>query len=236
MDDRTLVDTGMGYAQETMEVADDVVQALLAALAGRSTSDQAHVLRSFARHVEGGGRLYTIQLGQGHLEQFDGAARRIGMAYQAAVDQRTGEATIIVRDRDLPLLERVVVDLAEEGMPLYRDPQLDVSRFLAEHDGAEVMCCRSGSMEQVADGKMEAMGKGVEFAIGRQTDGGHIVLFLQKDHGILKDLGIVDAGSTPAPLFKVSDMEDVERVVREKKQARRAEARMEKDREHERQR
>lgn len=91
------------------------------------------------------------------------------------------------------------------------------------------MFCRSGSMEQVAHGKMEAMRKGVEFAMGRQMDGGHIVLFLQKDHGILKDLGIIDPGSTPAPLFRVSDMEDVERVVREGEQARRAEARMEKD-------
>lgn len=117
MDDRTLVDTGMGYAQETMEVADDVVQALLAALAGRSTPDQAHVLRSFARHVERGGRLYTIQSGQGHLEGFDGAARELGLAYQAAVDQRTGQATIIVRDQDLPLLEQVVKSLAAGGSP-----------------------------------------------------------------------------------------------------------------------
>lgn len=229
MDDRTLIDAGMGYAKGTMEVADDVVQALLAALAGRSAPDQAHVLRSFARHVEGGGCLYTIQAGQERLEGFDGVARELGLAYQAAVDQRTGLATIIVRDRDLPLLERAVRDLAAGGRPLYDDPQLDVSRFLAEHGEEGILYGRSGPMEQAGQAKMAALEKGVGYAVGRQQDGSHMVLFLPKDQEVLKELGIVDAESTPVPLFSVSDMRDVERVVREKRQEREA-ARMEKER------
>lgn len=206
-----------------------MVQALLAALAGRSTSDQSHVLRSFARHVEGGGRLYTIQLGQGHLEQFDGAARRIGMAYQAAVDQRTGQATIIVRDRDLPLLERAVRDLAAGGRPLYDDPQLDVSRFLEEHGEEGILSSRSGPMEQTGQAKMAALEKGVEYAVGRRQDGSHMVLFLRKDQEVLQELGIVDADKDPVPLSRISDMREVERVVQEKRQEREA-ARMEKER------
>lgn len=229
MDDRTLVDTGMGYAQETMEVADDVVQALLAALAGRSTPDQAHVLRSFARYVERGGHLCTIQFGQGHLEQFDGAARRIGMAYQAAVDQRTGEATIIVRDRDLPLLGQVVKELAAGGRPLYDDPQMDVSRFLAEHGEEGILSSRSGPMEQTGQAKMAVLEKGVEYAVGRRQDGSRMVLFLRKDQEILQELGIVDADKDPVPLSRVSDMREVERVVQENRQEREA-ARMEKER------
>lgn len=45
MDGRTLVNTGMAYSEKTMEAADEVIQALIIALSGKSTAGQNHVLR-----------------------------------------------------------------------------------------------------------------------------------------------------------------------------------------------
>ena len=47
MDDRTLVNQGMAYAQQTMETGDDLIQALLAALSERSIPQQRSTLEQF---------------------------------------------------------------------------------------------------------------------------------------------------------------------------------------------
>ncbi len=49
MEDRALASIGMEYSQRTMEVWDDVIQALLAALSGKSGTGQKHILNNLLR-------------------------------------------------------------------------------------------------------------------------------------------------------------------------------------------
>lgn len=56
MDDRTLVNQGMAYAQQTMETGDDLIQALLAALSERSIPQQRSTLEQFSQYEKTGGK------------------------------------------------------------------------------------------------------------------------------------------------------------------------------------
>ena len=133
MDDKTLIDTGMELSEKTIDTANDLVQALLAALSKTSTPEQKHVLEEFANYVYAGGTLQTIQFDKEQIEAFDDAARKFHLAYYAIADNNTDQTTVIIKEKDTKLLEKTVAYLAENHSPLYPNPQISLSEFLAKY-------------------------------------------------------------------------------------------------------
>ena len=70
MEDRILVSVGMEYSQKTMEVCDDVLQALLVTLSGKSGTGQKHILEQFAEYVKAGGTIKAVRFDEEHLTDF----------------------------------------------------------------------------------------------------------------------------------------------------------------------
>ncbi len=201
MDDRTLVSTGMAYSEKTMETADDVIQALLAALSGKADTEQNHVLENFAEYVQGGGGLYVTQFDSEKLKEFEQTAKANGLAYYAVTDVRNGKASVIIKDRDVPLLQQTAERMAEKGTPLYKDTQLYVAEFLDRYEGRDIAFRRIGSLEKIKSAKKGAADRGIEFAVGRQQDNSYIVIYLRENYKALTELGITDGTRFPPSLF-----------------------------------
>lgn len=219
----------MAYSEKAMEVADDLIQALLEALSRKSTPGQQRILEQFAAYERSGGGLQVIQFDAGHLRDFKREAGKAGLAFYAVTDTRTGQAAVMTRDRDAQLLEKVEEHLAGQGMPLYPDPQIPVAEFLDRYDREETVFARTESLEQVEAAKAGAAGRGVRFAVGRQPGSHYMVIFRKKDLEALGRLGIVDASREPEPLFSVTDIEEVKRVIHKERQAIERERQKQKD-------
>lgn len=229
LDDRTLVNTGMAYSEKTMEVADNLVQALLAALSGKSAPGQQRILEQFAAYERSGGGLQVIQFDAARLGSFKKEAGKAGLVFYAVTDTRTGQAAVMTRDRDARLLEKVEEGLASRGMPLYPDPQVSVAEFLDRHDRKELVFVRTESLEQVEAAKAGAAGRGIRFAIGRQPDSRYMVIFCKKDREALGKLGIVDSSREPESLFSVWDIGEVKETDRKERQVMENERQKQKD-------
>lgn len=230
MDDRTLVNTGMAYSEKTMETANDVLQALLAALSGKSTVEQNHVLEEFAKYVQTGGGLHAVRFDSEGLKEFEQAAKENGLAYYAVRDVRSGKVSVLIKDCDIPLFERTVERMAEKGNPLYKDPQLYVAKFLDKYEGRDVVFSRLDSLEKIKESKKEAADRGVEFAVGRQQDNSYIVMYLRENHKALAELGIADGTKSPHPLLGSVDIQEVKCVVEQERKARGREKEKQKER------
>lgn len=234
MDDRTLVSTGMAYSEKTMEAADDVIQALIAALSGKANAEQNHILEEFARYVQGGGGLHAAQFHSQKLKGFEQAAKENGLAYYAVTDVRNGKVSVIIKDRDVPLFEQAAEQMAERGNPLYKDPQLYVAEFLDKYEGRDVVFSRIDSLEKVKAAKGGAVDSEIEFAVGRQQDNGYIVMYLRENHKALAELGIADGTKSPYSLLGSVDIQEVKRVVEQEKKARNTEKERQKEKTYER--
>lgn len=230
MDDRTLVNTGMAYSEKTMEAANEVIQALIIALSGKSTEEQNHVLETFVKHVQGGRECYAVQFDSEKLKAFQKAAEENGLTYYAVADVRSGKVSAIIKDRDIPLFERTVERMAEKGNPLYKDPQLYVAEFLVKYEGRDVVFSRLDSLEKIKESKKEAADRGVEFAVGRQQDNSYIVMYLRENHKTLAELGIADGTKSPHPLLGSVDIQEVKCVVEQERKARGREKEKQKER------
>lgn len=223
-----LVSVGMEYSQRTMEVWEDVVEALLATLSGKSSTGQKHILEQFAAYVKAGGTLKAVRFDEKHLADFHTAAREFGMMYYAVRDVRTKQAVIIFRDCDTAQLNQVAENLAKRGKPLYPNPQLSVSEFLEKNEKEEIMFCRAESLEKIEAAKWEAANRKMEFAVGKQQDGSYMVIFRKEDTENLREIGVIPENAPVSKLFRVSDIEDVKQIVREQRQAKEAQKETEK--------
>lgn len=232
MDDRTLVNTGMAYSEKTMEAVDEVIQALIVALSGKSTEEQNHVLEAFAKHVQGGGECYAAQFDSEKLKAFQKAAEENGLAYYAVADVRSSKVSAIIKDCDILLFERTVEQMAEKDNPLYKDPQLYVAEFLDKYEGMDIVFSRVDSLEKIKESKKGAADCGVEFAIGKQQDNRYIVMYLQENYKALTDLGIADGVKPPSPLLNSVDIKEVKRVVKQERKARDTENEKQKGKRH----
>lgn len=232
MDDRTLVNTGMAYSEKTMEAADEVIQALIVALSGKSTEEQNHVLEAFAKHVQGGGECYAAQFDSEKQKVFQKEAEENGLAYYAVADVRSGKVSAIIKDCDIPLFERTVGQMAEKGNPLYKDPQLYVAEFLDKYEGRDIVFSWVDSLEKIREAKKEAVDRGVEFAIGRQQDNRYLVMYLQENYKALAELGIADGSKLPSPFLSSVDIKEVKRVVEQERKARNTENQKQKEKRH----
>jgi len=220
MDDRTLVNTGMAYSEKTMEAADDVIQALLAALSGKADTEQNHVLEEFTKYVQGGGGLHVTQFNPEKLNAFEQEAKENGLSYYAVTDMRNGKVSVIIKDRDIPLFEQTAEQMAEKGNPLYKDPQLYVAEFLDKYEGRDIVFGRMDSLDKIREVKKEAADREIEFAVGRQQDNRYIVMYLRENHKVLAELGIADGTRIPPSLFNSQDISEVKHVVEQERKAR----------------
>ena len=219
MEDRILVSVGMEYSQKTMEVCDDVLQALLVTLSGKSGTGQKHILEQFAEYVKAGGTIKAVRFDEEHLTDFHIEARKLGLMYYAVRDVQAKQAVILIRDCDTGCLNQVAENLAKRGKPLYPNPHLSVSEFLDKNEKEEILFCRAESLEKIEEAKWEAANRKLEFAIGKQQDGSYIVIFCKADMEVLQELGIIDQSKSACNLFQTSDMEMVKKIVRDERKA-----------------
>ena len=234
MDDKTLVNTGMAYSEKTMETADDVIQALLAALSGKSTVEQNQVLETFAKYVQDGGGLHAVQFSPEHLKDFELEAKANRLTYYAVADTQCGKVSVMIRDCDIRLFQHTAEQMAEKGHPLYKDPQLYVAEFFDKYEGKDIVFSKAESLETIRAAKREAADKNIEFAIGKQPDNSYIVMYLKEDYEILAQLGIADKTRNPVPISQSVNIREVKRIVEQKRAAVKVERGKQKEKRYER--
>lgn len=225
MEDKTLMDTGMGFSEKIMDAANDLIQALLAALSKTSTPEQKHLLEEFADYVYAGGTLQTIQFGKEQIESFDYAAKKFNLAYYAIGDKNTDQTIVIIKERDTKRLEQAAAYLAENNSPLFPNPQLSLSDFLAKYKEEEIVFIRMESLEQAETAKSKIVEKNqnIEFTVGKTQDNSYLMIFLHKDSETLKELGLIDKTKIPSPLAGTSTLQEIKQRIEDQKQRRKTE-------------
>lgn len=234
MDDKTLVNTGMAYSEKTMETADDIIQALLAALSGKSTIEQNHVLETFAKYVQDGGGLHAAQFSAEHLKDFELEAKANRLTYYAVTDRQSGKVSVIIQDCDIRLFQHTAEQMAEKGNPLYKDPQLYVAEFFDKYKSKDIVFSKAESLETIRAAKRDAADRNIEFAIGKQPDNSYIVMYLKEDYETLAQLGIADKTRNPVSISQSVNIQEVKRTVEQKRAAMNAERGKQKKKRYER--
>jgi hypothetical protein len=217
MDDDMVMNSSMGLASHSLQVVDDVLQALLAAVSGKDEKTQRHVLEQLRRYIRAGGNLQSIRVSLDRLPSFEPEAERMGLTYYAVRDDRVDEAVILIRDSDIRLLNRIAEQLEEQGTPLYENPQKNLSELLERYPDQKLLTVRIHSGKDLEEGKYQASLLGVSYAVMQGQDRALRLVFLEEEKEKMIQLKLIDPAAEPEPLLEHTDLKQVQQLVEERK-------------------
>ena len=215
MNDSSAFSGAMGFYDKTLSAADDVLRALIAALAAKSNEDQKKILENFAKHIAQGKKLNAIVLDKDRMNAFAAYARKHDLSYYSAADRVTGVFNVIYRDKDELQVQTIAEEMREAGRPLFRNPQRDFADFCREHD--DVLYQRVRSLDDVILAKQSLSAQGIEFALAKNADASYIVVFDRKDEAAVQNSGMVREDSPAASFSGHVDLRDIRRIIEEKR-------------------
>lgn len=211
---------GLNMASEmqskALEVMSDVIQAFLAALSAKSTKEQQEVLRRFADYVKTGGMLTTTKCSQEAFEAFKEAAKEADLTYYAALDNTTGNVMIITKDKDVEKVMDISKQMAAENHPVFENPQLPVAEY-TKRLGDKIMYVNIDSYDRVEAAKGKAAELGAHFAVARKNDGSYMVIAEADDIPKLAEAGVITLDRAPMIFGGQTDLQDVQRIVKERR-------------------
>jgi len=220
MEDRDLARMGMGITTKSMEVMDDLIQALLAALANKSTSDQQEVLKQFAEYVKEKGTLLAMECEPGVFPAFQEAAEANDLTYYAVQNRDTGKVSIITRDLDHEKIKETLLEMAKQGKPMVKDPQIPLKDMLERYDSLGLVYTTIPDYSCVEAAKEAAAEANIEFSVAKRADNSYMVIYLLKDYKAVREAGLVPEGRHFQVLVSHMDLQDVREIVeREKNEA-----------------
>lgn len=180
----------VNVANKVMEVMDDVIQALLAALMKKSTAEQQNILANFADYVANGGTLRTVDIDQEHFEAFEEAAEQADMSYYA-LSHPDGTVGIILMEQDVAKFNDVVQQMDAAGEPLVKNPQLAYDDFRERYGDVGTAEALIEDPELIDMVKKEATAQGVEFAVTRSENGKYMIHYHEDYENVLCDIGLI---------------------------------------------
>lgn len=216
MTDEQIIRSGQTVANESLEVMSDVIQAFISALSEMSSAKDREVLDAFADYVREGGELSTTICDRESFDLFEEIAKTNGLTYYAALDQTSGKVSIIVKDTDIEKLVDISREMTERGQMIMKNPQLPVAAY-TQHFGGDVMYVNIDSYEQIEKSKSKAAELDAHFAVARKNDGSYMVLTSQADLPKLEEAGVIPMQSTAMILAHQSNLQDVLKIVKERR-------------------
>lgn len=217
MTDNTLLQSSVTLAEKTLDTVDDILKALIEALSAKSTKEQHTVLERFSAHIDSGGTLNAIQLDTTHLKNFDEAAKALDLDYYPITDNE--KATILLMDKDVLSVNAIADELAKQGKPLYRNPQIPISDFMERHKNSEIVYVQVDNLSAIDAAKQRASEANLEFSVCRRADCGYIVVFDKQSQADLVAAGIIPDQKSAKALFSTITMSDAKSVVKKMKEA-----------------
>lgn len=228
MTDEQIIRSGETLANKGMEVVDDLIQALIAALSNKSSEKEKEVLEVLAEYVKDGGELYTTACDKDAFELFEEIAKREGLTYYAGLNQETGVITIITKDQDAGKLVEISKEMAERGEMIMHNPQLPVAAYTREFGNA-IVYANVDSYEHVEKAKSKAAELGAHFAVARKNDGSYMILTNKADVDKLREAEVIPK-QAPAMIFAhQSGLQDVLKLVRDRRRREQEQKEMEKE-------
>ena len=215
MNDSSAFSGAMGFYDKTLSAADDVLRALIAALAMKSNEDQKKILENFAKHIAQGKKLNAIVLDKDRMAAFAAYAKKHDLSYYSASDRVTGVFNVIYRDKDELQVQTIAEEMREDGKPLFRNPQRDFSDFCREHD--DLLYQKIRSLDDVILAKQSLSAQGVDFALAKNEDASYIVVFDSKDTEAIRRSGMVREESPAASFNGHANLQDIRRIIEEKR-------------------
>lgn len=214
------MDAGARIAEKavikSMETVDDVVVALLNLLARKADPVQRTVLQDFAEHEKNGGRIYAFTLRPDRLNDFASSAEKAELEYYAA--EKDGKVTVLYRDCDLKKLDRAVTYLDLDGKPLYRNPQLHVAEYFAQHPDIDPAVAET-TLDALRRAKYRASEAGISYAVIK-TSTGYIAMFDPALREEMKGAGIISSDARIGSLYGGdADIRKVREIVANEKDA-----------------
>ena len=215
MNDSSAFSGAMGFYDKTLSAADDVLRALIAALAAKSNEDQKKILENFAKYIAQGKKLNAVVLDKDRMAAFAAYAKKHDLSYYSAADRVTGVFNVIYRDKDELQVQTIAEEMRESGKPLFRNPQRDFSDFCREH--ADVQFQRIRSLDDVILAKQSLSAQGVDFALAKNADSSYIVVFDSKDAEAIQKSGMVREDSPAAAFNGHANIQNIRGIIEEKR-------------------
>ena len=187
----------VNLANKVLEVMDDVIQALLAALMKKSTAEQQNILANFADYVANGGTLRTVDIDQEHFKAFEEAAAQADMSYYA-LSHPDGTVGIILMEQDVAKFNDVVQQMDAAGEPLVKNPQLAYDDFRVRYGDVGTAEALIEDPELIDMVKQEAAACGIEFAVTQSQNGKYMIHYRDKDERALRNIGLIQDGPAQA--------------------------------------
>ena len=218
MNDSSAFSGAMSCYDKTMTTFDDVLRALIAALAQKSNDEQKKILEAFSKHLEAGHGLNAVALDRDRMNAFAAYAKQHDLTYYSVKDRVTGAYNVIYRDSEEVRIQTIAEEMQGDGIGLFRNPQKSFSDFCREHDADHIMYQRVKSLDDVLLAKQSLSAQGVEFALAKNEDASCIVVFDSDDTEAIRRSGMVSDASSPAAFSGNTTLQDVRLIVREKRE------------------
>ena len=218
MNDSTAFNGAMNFYDKTMTTIDDVLRALIAALAQKSNDEQKKILDAFSKHLEAGHGLNAVALDRDRMNAFARYAKQHNLTYYSAKNRVTGAYSVIYKDHDEVKVQKVAEEMREDGIELFLNPQRSFSDFCRDHDADQIMYQRVKSLDDVLLAKQSLAAQDVEFSLAKNEDASCIVAFDRKDTEAIQKSGMVHEESSPAAFSGNTSLQDIRLIVREKRE------------------
>ena len=218
MNDSSTFNGAMGFYDKTLSAADDIIRALIAALARKSNDEQKKILEDFAKHLANGKGLRAIALDRDRMNAFAEYAKNHNLTYYSVRDRVTGTFNVIYKDSDEIRIQTIADEMRENGRELFKNPQKSFSEFIREHESDHIMYQRISSFDDILLAKQSLSAQGVDFALAKNEDASYIVVFDSEDTEAIQKSGMVNVSSPAAAFNGQTTVQEIRTIVREKRE------------------
>lgn len=217
MSDRAIAGQAASLTEKTMQVADDIIQALLELLQDKSSESQRGVLEILKDHIQTGGELCITQMPAGFEKELLKAAVDAKITYFSFKDEKAGNVKILVKDEDAGRMKDLLVTLNEKH-GIYKDPQISLQEFYEDRDNDKTeMTYTTKDINLIKKIKYDAYLYDFNFAVLEKENGTFQIIYKTEDQKKADDMHLNNIFGNPGHLFNRMTLQELKEIEKERK-------------------
>lgn len=129
MEGQALANRVMDMTTHMMDVADDVVVAIIKALSNKATKEEQGVIKAFTKYMKEGGKLRTVSLNKDALTAIKEYADKDDLMYLAIKTDGTDKTVVLFREEDEERVRDILKEMEKDGVQFDKNPQLEFEDY-----------------------------------------------------------------------------------------------------------
>lgn len=127
----------MQMANTAIDATSRILTAFIEATSDRiNDPESGNILKTFKKHVEEGGKLFSIPVSRENTQEFETYLNTAGiMAYQTEIVREKGTMQYLFRDKDVSAMEEVILAMRKSGKEILKSSHRDYGDLSDYSDG-----------------------------------------------------------------------------------------------------